>query len=399
MSIIAQINRAMIATEACIRACNQRNTIKEKSENRTILIVFQQIFGDSVILQSALKEYTKIFPKSTGYSIKLLARPSVLKFMKATLVLPEEIEYEEVDFKRFLEEFKYYKMIVNRYLNSASTLIVPGTSLSAEIFATSNNANRKIGLVRCTDVTHPFIYALFYKLAYSERVKPSKDDMMLQRHKLLLNYLGASEYKAKLPEVIKQNKIIEDDKYVVMCPGSSKMEKCWPIERFAEVADYIIEKYDLYIHLCGGADEKHFEDKLLNLVKRKDRIISHIGKTSFAEWSAIVEYAFLVLGNDSATMHLAAAHRIKALCIAGVYDKYQFFPYKIDGLKPGDELPVTVLKDMPCEYCRTIGYDAGYGNQECENRIKNNQCACCIEGITTEEVIEQINNLMKEECI
>lgn len=364
--------------------------------NKNIIIVFQQIFGDSIVIQDSLFGYTRIFPASEGYHVRFLARPSVLKFMKDNLVLPEEIEYEDVDFKRFLEDYHYFKHIVNKYMNSASTLIVPGTSLSAEVFSTANNAARKIGLVRCTDFTHPFIFKLFNNLAYTEIVRPNKDDMMLQRHRLLLNYLGDKEYRAKLPRANNQERIIKENKYFVMCPGSSKMEKCWPIDRFAEVADYLIDTYEVNVHLCGGADEKHFEEELTALAKHKSKIVSHIGSTTFAEWSSIVQYADLVIGNDSATMHLAAAHRRKSICIAGVYDKYQFFPYKVDILDEGDSLPITVLKDMPCEYCRTIGYDAGYGNPECAKRIKNNQCALCIDAITVDEVIENIDKLMRE---
>lgn len=386
------INRICIVIDAYVRT----KINKKCKSNKNILIVFHQVFGDSIVLQSALDEYTKVFPKSEGYIIKLLVRPSIFEFMKANLVLPKTIEYETVDFKRFLEDYHYFKIIVNKYMNTASTLIVPGTSLSAEVFSTANNAARKIGLVRCTDVTHPFIFKLFYNLAYTEKVRPNKDEMMLQRHRRLLNYLGDKSFKAKLPTAVSQERIIKEQRYFVMCPGSSKMEKCWPIDRFAEVADYLIDTYEVNVHLCGGADEKHFEEELMALVKHKSKIVSHIGSTTFAEWSSIVQYADLVIGNDSATMHLAAAHRRKSICIAGVYDKYQFFPYKVDILDEGDRLPLTVLKDMPCEYCRTIGYDAGYGNPECAKRIKNNQCALCIDAITVDEVIENIDKLMRK---
>ena len=387
------IERARIVIDALWR--NYFST--RCAENKHVLIVFHQVFGDSIVLQSVLTEYVKLFPWQDGYTIKLLARPSVLKFMKVNLILPDEIVSEEVDFKRFLADYRYYRMVVEKYYNTSSILIVPGTSLSGEIFSTANNAIKKIGLIRCKDVVSPYIYKVFYDRAYTEKVRPDKNDMMILRHRLLVHYLGDKNYKAKLPEVIKQNRVVMENSYVVMCPGSSKLEKCWPIERFSEVADYIVDHYHMNIHLCGGTDEVHFAKELIDLVKNKNHIISHIGKTSFEEWSSIVEYADLVLGNDSATMHLAVAHRRKAICITGVYDKNMFFPYKVDELNEGDRLPVTVMKDMPCEYCRTIGYDAGYGNKECQKRIKANQCAICIEKITAVEIIEQVDKLLKED--
>ncbi len=389
MNFQKQLNRVFIAIDAYIRG-HRKNNIKIGQARYNVLIVFQQIFGDAIVIQNSLYEYAKAFPKDKGYNIKFLARPSVISFMKSTIQVPKEIEIEEVDFKKFLENFRYYKKIVHKYKNSADILIVPGTSLSAEIFCITNNAHRKIGLVRSIDIDKPLIMAIFNKLAYTEKVRPMKEDMMLQRHRQLVNYLGVKEYEAKLPKLLPKKKIILEEHYCVVCPGASKMEKCWPTERFSEIIDYIIERYDMNVHLCGGLDEIKFETIIFSQVKYSKRVISHIGKTNFSDWSAIVQHADLVLGNDSATMHLAVASRRKAICIAGVYDKYQFFPYKVDKLDEKDRLPTTIIKDMPCEWCRTKGYNAGFGNTECKRRIKNNKCTLCIDAITVDDVKEKI---------
>ena len=106
-----------------------------------------------------------------------------------------------------------------------------------------------------------------------------------------------------------------------------------------------------------------------------------------------MEYAELVLGNDSATLHIAAAYRRKCICVAGVYDKFQFFPYLVDELEDEGNLPITIYKDMPCAYCRTKGYFAGAGNYQCQSAIKLGKCALCIEEITVEEVKRVIENI------
>lgn len=385
-----QCNRVLIAIDAYIKG--HRKSID--NNKKMVLIVFQQIFGDSIMIQNSLMEYSKLFPKSKGYKVMFLARPSVITFMQSTLPLPTEIKLEGVDFKLFLEDFAYYRSIVAKYRGMADLIIVPGTSLSAEIFSAASGARRKVGLVRSFNVTQPAIMAIFAKLAYTEQVRPPKEEMMIQRHRRLLNYLGDREYKGKLPVLLPKDRVIHEEHYCVMCPGASKMEKCWPGERFSLVADYIIEKYGMNVHLCGGAEELMYEKLILSKSKYPEHIVSHIGKTGFSQWSAIVQYADLVIGNDSATMHLAAAGRRKAICIAGVYDKYQFFPYKVDELDEEDRLPVTLLKDMPCAWCRTIGYEAGYGNAECKKRIDEKLCAGCIDMITVQDVERQIDSLL-----
>ena len=120
--------------------------------------------------------------------------------MKNVLPLPESIIFETVDFKRFLEEYSYYKQVVKKYQGTASTLIVPGTSLSAEIFSTANDAKRKIGLIRSVDVTKPKVMAIFAKLAYTETVRPDKENMMLQAHNM-------NEAKEKVLDVVKKSSI------------------------------------------------------------------------------------------------------------------------------------------------------------------------------------------------
>lgn len=371
-----------------------KGIIKQESRNtKNVLIIFQQIFGDSVVISGALAEYVKLFPSSKGYHIKMLIRRSVLDFMRSTLVIPNEIEYVSIDYTRLVNDYKYFKEIQREYCANCYLTIVPGSSLSAELLSDVTVASKRIGLISGEARTWPPHMWLFQKLAYTDLVIPDKNEMMLQRHRRLLDYLGAIDYQARLPKLLKKERLIKSP-YVVVCPGSSMALKCWPAERFAATCDFIIEKYNYEVHLCGGADEQEHEKAFLQASKHSDRIVSHVGKTNFSDWSAIVQHASLVVGNDSATLHLAAAARVPAICIAGVYDKYQFFPYKVDKLEEGDRLPETVLVDMPCAWCRTKGYFAGYGNDKCKKKIKDGKCALCIDTVTVEMVKEKVDELL-----
>lgn len=371
-----------------------KGIIKQESRNtKNVLIIFQQIFGDSVVISGALAEYVKLFPSSKGYHIKMLVRSSVLDFMRSTLVIPNEIEYVPIDFTRLVNNYKYFKEIQTEYCANCYLAIVPGSSLSAELLSDVTVASKRIGLISEEARTWPPHMWLFQKLAYTDLVIPDKNEMMLQRHRRLLNCLGAINYKARLPELLEKKRLINHP-YVVVCPGSSMALKCWPTERFAAISDHIIEKYNYEVHLCGGADEQEHEKAFLQASKHSDSIVSHVGKTNFSDWSAIVQHTSLVIGNDSATLHLAAAARVPAICIAGVYDKYQFFPYKVDKLEEGDRLPETVLVDMPCAWCRTKGYFAGYGNGKCKKQIKEGKCALCIDAVTVDMVKEKVDELL-----
>ena len=364
-----------------------------KQTNR-VLIIFQQIFGDSVIFSSAIQGYSDYFVKDKGMSVTFLCRPSIAKFLSAVAPIPDTIDVETIDYFKLVNNFSYFKEISNYYRRYADIIVVPGTSASAELLSSTLIAKQRVGLVGSVRRKWPLHLVLFQKLAYTNIVLSDFDAMIIQNHRKLLGYLGKKDFKGKLPILKKQVRIIEGD-YCVVCPSSSMSMKCWPIDRFAVVCDWIIENYGWSIHLCGGNGEEEVAARLIGMSVHRERIVSHVGSTSFADWSSIIEYAQIVVGNDSATLHIAAGHRVKAVCIVGVWEKLQYYPYKVDELNEGDRLPVIVQKDFPCASCRTKGYYAGYGNKECRKAISLGSCSMCIEGIKTDEVIRAIEKLLE----
>ena len=313
--------------------------------------------------------------------------------MEDTADIPEGITIKTVDFKKLVNDYKYYREVKKIYRDFADVSIVTGASLSANLLSTTLNCKERHGLISCYRTKSPLQMALFERLAFTDAFMPPVGSMMIQRHRMMLNHLGLDKYKGRLSSLKEQKRII-DGGYCVICPGASTPVKRWPIDRFAAIADWIIETYNMDVHLCGGAPEKEDSEKLIELSRHKERIHDHVGATTFAEWSSIVQHANLVVGNDSATLHIAAATHRKCICITGIYDKYMFFPYKVDELSDGEWLPTTVIVDMPCAYCRTKGYFAGSGNKECKLAINQGKCALCIDKISIDEVKTSIQDCM-----
>lgn len=384
------MQRLLIAIYAIWRNLINRLSTRYGQEGQ-VLILFQQVFGDAVVLTSALQGYVDLFVKKQGCRVTLLCKPAIANFLSEVASIPEEINVETVDFKRSFDDYDYFREISRKYRYYANLVTVPGSSLSAELLSTTLKAQRRVGMTNVFPRKWPPQLVIFERLAYTEPLKPKMGMMMIQRHRMLLNYLGLEEFKGKLPQLKSQEKIIKGN-YIVICPGASTPVKRWPIERYAQLADYLIEKFNCDIYLCGGYDEEEDAKKMIALSNHSYRIFSRVGKTLFWEWSSIVQHAKMVIGNDSATLHIAAAHRVKAICIAGIYDKLQFFPYLVDELDEGDRLPETVYVDMPCAYCRTKGYFAGYGNEACKKEIEQGKCALCIDAISVEMLKEIIEN-------
>lgn len=388
------MQRILIALYALWRNLIGRFCSPRKGKPKQVLILFQQVFGDAVVLTSALQGYADLFVKQKGMKVTLLCKPAIAKFLSDVAPVPEDIKVETMDFKRSFNDFCYFKEVSLKYRRYADIVIVPGSSLSAELLSTTLIAQRKIGLTNVIRRKWPPQMVIFERLAYTGSVVPDFGSMMIQRHRILLNYLGLKGFKGKLPKLKSQTCII-NGKYCVICPGASIPLKRWPVDRFAIIADNIIEQYGYDVYLCGGPGEEIVAQELMALSKYKEKIVNCVAKTSFSEWASIVEYAQLVVGNDSATLHLAAGYRTKAICIAGIYDKYQFFPYLVDELNKGDRLPETLYVDMPCAYCRTKGYFAGYGNDICQGEVKQGRSSLCVDAITVEMVKNKIGELLK----
>lgn len=369
------------------------NKIRKKPRNKRVLLIFQQVFGDSIILLPALEGYMELYHKQRGYGVTMICLPSIKKFLTDVASIPDSLNIETVDFKEFVNNYQYFKEVVGQYREYAEISIVMGSSLSAELFSTTICAKERHGLISCFRTKWPLQMALFQRLAYTDAVMPPVGSMMIERHGIMLRHLGLEDYKGHLSSLVPQKKLISGN-YCVICPGASTPVKRWPIERFQQLADWIIKTYDMDVHLCGGAPEKEDAEQLISLSNHPDKIFNHVGNTTFKEWSSIVQYASLVVGNDSATLHIAAATHRKCVCITGIYDKFMFFPYKVEKLSEGETLPTTVIVDKSCAYCRTKGYFAGYGNKDCKAEIKQGKCAMCISEISVDMVKLAIEKAM-----
>jgi ADP-heptose:LPS heptosyltransferase len=93
--------------------------------------------------------------------------------------------------------------------------------------------------------------------------------------------------------------------YVMMVPGGSahRLEKRWPVEKYAELASLLYERgFDIVI--IGGPQEA----ELAHTIQRKTpRARDLTGRTDFAKVAILGAKAALAIGNDTGPLHLAAA--------------------------------------------------------------------------------------------
>ncbi len=104
-----------------------------------------------------------------------------------------------------------------------------------------------------------------------------------------------------------------NEMYLTIAPGSSSVEKRWPLRNFAEVANSIGKSYSKIL-IVGSPDEKGLCSELASIV---DKAGSMAGNLSLLETCALVSRAGQHLGNDSGLGHVAAGNGVSVVAVGG----------------------------------------------------------------------------------
>jgi heptosyltransferase-2 len=129
---------------------------------------------------------------------------------------------------------------------------------------------------------------------------------------------------------------------VALAAGASYgAAKCWPAERYAEVADRLIERFRASIVLLGTPAEREIGERIAGAMRQ--RPVNLIGQTGTAELGALLGACGLFVGNDSGAMHVAAAAGLPVVAVFGPTDP--------DGTAPLTPERVIVRQRVSCSPC------------------------------------------------
>jgi heptosyltransferase II len=120
-------------------------------------------------------------------------------------------------------------------------------------------------------------------------------------------------------------------------------QKKWPWERYADLISLLSPDGHEFI-LMGTSDEKAEGARIA--AKAKGRIVDTTGLLDYQGLRKEVESCDLVVGNDTGTMHLAAAYGIPTVTLFGPTDPRKWNPINSD--------PV-FLEHIPCRPCYYLG--------------------------------------------
>ena len=117
---------------------------------------------------------------------------------------------------------------------------------------------------------------------------------------------------------------------LAMAPAANWVGKTWPLERFSRVAMRLLGSDGPMkggrLMVLGGANERKVVQGLKDCVPRH-RFIDLAGQVDLVTAYACLKRARLFIGNDSGTMHLAAASGAPTLGLFGPSDERRYGPW------------------------------------------------------------------------
>ncbi|UCC96591.1 MAG: glycosyltransferase family 9 protein [Phycisphaerales bacterium] len=276
---------------------------------KNILIAKPSALGDIVLALPAVTALHKSFPDAR---ISWLARPEFAPILENHPHLAEVIPFD----RKLLSKAWFHPRafgalvsLVKRLRRGQFDVVFDFQGLfRTASLAWLSGCKRRIGMANARE------FAPFF---YTDKVPPDPANRHLVDYYMrMVCAAGATEKDVEFvfpPDseaavsvrTLLASHGIKDDKYAVLVPGSAQRDKCWPVERFAILAEKISSNFGLPIVAAGTA----LEAPLIETLKEKAKVpVTNLaGRTSLKELVALSRAAKLVVSNDTGPGHIAAA--------------------------------------------------------------------------------------------
>jgi heptosyltransferase II len=123
-----------------------------------------------------------------------------------------------------------------------------------------------------------------------------------------------------------------DDLVIGFHPGSAVLKnhafRRWEPEKFAALAQSLINKLNAKILLFGGPEELELKKVINNLISSPRSVI--VETDNLARSAALIKRCNLFVSNDSSLMHVASALQRKVVAIIGPTNPHYIHPWKTE---------------------------------------------------------------------
>jgi len=299
-------------------------------KKNTLLIVRLDAIGDFIIYISS----DNLIPKKyNGMKKILICNQAVFELANSLQIFDEIIG---INLPQFKKNLIYRCKIIKKIMAIKSKIAIQPTFSrhfsTGDAIIRVSGANIKIGFDGdCTNQSK------FFKLIsdqwYSKLIRSDKlIKMERDRNHEFFEKLSNKKVKFKqyiLPKLIDLNtRIFPPKRYIVICPGASSEDKCWPKERYKKLVKEIMNNFEIKIIICGSKKEKGLIKDIMK--DFESEFLKDIYGKRLIEFIEILRNALFIIGNDSSPVHIASLVKTKSICIYGGKLHKRFMPYPKD---------------------------------------------------------------------
>jgi heptosyltransferase III len=189
----------------------------------------------------------------------------------------------------------------------------------------------------------------------------------------LTTEMRLSEFETAFADTWIKNKCDLSKNFVAIAPASKWQSKVWDEKRFAEVVERLIIEKNIFPIVFGGKEEREKCERLINIWGIG---ANAAGDLNIRQAASALQKCKLYLGNDTGTMHLAAAVKTRCVAIFAAID----YPNRWIPFGKGH----TIFREVvECEGCYA---------EICFNNRK------CLDKISVESVYKSCVKVLDEEC-
>ncbi|MGE0127459.1 MAG: lipopolysaccharide heptosyltransferase II [Blastocatellales bacterium] len=340
----------------------------ESNQINRIIIRGANWIGDAVMTTPALERLRSSFPQS---HIALLATPRTAGLFESSLFVDEVIEYRrrEDGVSVFLRTMKLLR--ARRF----DLAVLFQNAFEAALLAWLGSAPVRIGFAaqgRSLLLTHGLHSGLRHRnrhqihdyldiVAECERVCLGENPQSQISNPLSspLPFLTASPTARQAAESLLRGFGVNSNSHplVALNAGATNSRaKCWPEDRFATLADQLVDALNARIVFIGAASERDGAERIIQQMKRQGAV-NLAGKTSMAELIGALEACDLLVSNDTGPAHVSAALGRPTLTIFGPTNEFETAPTgpRAELIRAkGVECARCMLRDCPIDHrCMT----------------------------------------------
>lgn len=334
---------------------NLKSELKSESLQR-VLVRGTNWVGDAVITVPALKRLRWLLPKA---HITLATRPLTKDLFAGASFIDDLIILEA---RGLWSTFSEARDFASRNFDLA--ILFPNsfqTALTAALaripFRVGYQSERR-GFLLTRAISQPEWRASRHEVFYylhliDELQKMIGDNREAPSPDASVNVPVTDRERAR--KILIESGVNESNPTIALCPGSiNSRAKRWPVERYAALADRLIDALKANVLLIGSAGELDVTNAVISLMTQKPIVLT--GRTDLAELVGVLNEVDLLITNDTGPAHIASSLGRPTIVIFGPTNPLTTRPFAEDAVvlrHPPDCAPC-MLRDCPIDHrCMT----------------------------------------------